>query len=192
MNYTQAADFVRAQDVDVFAQLVVRPDAGDPDRLSVACNADVPLDLLDPLRWRGGGRLLVGQANSGLPFMPRPTAPPTDAFDYLLECEGIDFAPFAPPAPKVSDADHAIGLRAAAMVEDGGTLPIGIGSIGDALGSALPMRERAPELFAETPACRSTLARERGWRRISTLFSRPCCAGAGRERAPLVGHVPIS
>ena len=38
-----------------------------------------------------------------------------------------------PPNNKVSAADYAIGLHASALVADGGTLQIGIGSLGDAI-----------------------------------------------------------
>jgi acyl-CoA hydrolase len=39
----------------------------------------------------------------------------------------------APPNNKVSAADYAIGLHASSLVVDGGTLQIGIGSLGDAI-----------------------------------------------------------
>jgi hypothetical protein len=150
VNYTQAAEFLEWHGINVIAQLVVRPDDGETSGLSLSCNSDVTLDILDRLRWRGGPRIMVGQVNSGLPFMPGPAVLPEEAFDFVLEGEEVDFAPFAPPNPMVSDADHAIGLRAAALVEDGGTLQIGIGSIGDAFGAALLMRHQAPALFADT------------------------------------------
>ena len=49
---------------------------------------------------------------------------------------------FAPPNNKVSTADYAIGLHASSFVADGGTLQIGIGSLGDAIGQALIVRDR--------------------------------------------------
>jgi hypothetical protein len=42
----------------------------------------------------------------------------------------------------VSAADYAIGLHASSLVADGGTLQIGIGSLGDAIGQALIVRDR--------------------------------------------------
>jgi hypothetical protein len=42
----------------------------------------------------------------------------------------------------VSAADYAIGLHAASLVADGGTLQIGIGSLGDAIAQALIVRDR--------------------------------------------------
>ena len=49
---------------------------------------------------------------------------------------------FAPPNAKISTADYAIGLHASSWVLDGGTLQIGIGSLGDAIAQALILRER--------------------------------------------------
>lgn len=58
---------------------------------------------------------------------------------------------FAPPNNKVSAADYAIGLHASSLVEDGGTLQIGIGSLGDAIGQALiiarPARRGIPPML---------------------------------------------
>lgn len=56
-------------------------------------------------------------------------------------------AVFAPPNAKVSPADYAIGLHAASLVRDGGTLQIGIGSLGDAIGQALIVRDRHGDAF---------------------------------------------
>jgi acyl-CoA hydrolase len=48
----------------------------------------------------------------------------------------------------VTPADYAIGLHAASLVEDGGTLQIGIGSLGDAIAQALIVRDRHGAEFA--------------------------------------------
>ena len=48
---------------------------------------------------------------------------------------------FGPPNGKVSTADYAIGLHASSLVVDGGTLQIGIGSLGDAIAQALLVRD---------------------------------------------------
>lgn len=150
INYTHAVRFLVEHGPNVFAQAVARADEGDRGRLSVSSNSDIVLDVLEEMRSRGGRCLLVGEVNRELPFMPGPAALPEDTFDHVVEGEAVDTPLFAMPHPPVSDHDHAIGIRAAALVPDGGTLQIGIGSIGDAFGSALLMRHRAPGLFAET------------------------------------------
>ena len=45
-------------------------------------------------------------------------------------------------AEPVSDTKYAIGLHAAGLVKDGGTLQIGIGQVGDALAQGLIVRHR--------------------------------------------------
>ena len=54
---------------------------------------------------------------------------------------------FGPPNNKVSLADYAIGLHAASLVVDGGTLQIGIGSLGDAIAQSLIVRDRHGDEF---------------------------------------------
>ena len=60
----------------------------------------------------------------------------------LLDSPATDFPLFAPPREPVSLADYAAGLHAASLVPDGGTLQIGIGSLGDAVAQALVLRQR--------------------------------------------------
>src|SRR5258706_322398 len=50
--------------------------------------------------------------------------------------------PFAQPPEPISDTKYAIGLHAAGLVRDGGTLQIGIGQVGDALAQGLIVRHR--------------------------------------------------
>lgn len=176
-NYTHAVRYMLDSGVNVIAQLVA-PDDGGTDRYSLSCNPDITLDLLDVLRFRGGSCLMVGQVNSELPFMPGPAALPAEAFDHVLTGSDVDFPLFGPPDMPVSEADHAIGIRAAALVPDGGSIQIGIGSIGDAFGSALLMRHQAPDVFRETlkrlggpePQLRNTEPFEQGLYGISEMF----------------------
>ena len=63
-------------------------------------------------------------------------------FHAVLDSPETDFPLFAPPAEPVSDTKYAIGLHAAGLVPDGGTLQIGIGQVGDALAQGLIVRHR--------------------------------------------------
>ena len=69
--------------------------------------------------------------------MPGAGDLPADEFSAVLERPATDFPLFAPPSEPISDAKYAIGLNAASLVRDGGTLQIGIGQIGDALAQTL-------------------------------------------------------
>ncbi len=145
-NYTHAASYLLARGLNVVTQLVAKRVVDGTARYSLSCNTDTTLDVL---RARSEGRAsfkLIGQVNSELPFMPGPGDLPGDEFSAVLDSPETDFPLFAPPAEPISDTKYAIGLHAAALVPDGGTLQIGIGQVGDALAQGLdrsPPRQRA-------------------------------------------------
>lgn len=147
-NYTHAAGYMVSRGINVIAQMVAARGEGAAQEFSLSCNTDITLDLLPMVKAAGKKCLLVGEVNDNLPFMTGPAVLPASEFDLVLDGEGRDARLFATPKQPVSDADHAIGLHAAALVPDGGTLQIGIGSIGDAFTAALVLRQEDPKLFA--------------------------------------------
>jgi acyl-CoA hydrolase len=150
-NYTHAASMLIDKGVNVIAQLVARePDDGTG--YSLSCNTDITLDILPRLKERGQRFILAGEVSSRLPFMAGEAVLPAEAFDLILDQPRDEPALFVVPKQPVSDADHAIGIHAASLVKDGGTIQIGIGSLGDALTAGLLMRHRSPDLFARTLA----------------------------------------
>ena len=141
-NYTHAADYLLTRGLNVVTQLVAKRVVDGVPRYSLSCNTDTTLDIL---RARSEGRAsfrLIGQVNSELPFMPGPGDLGADEFSAVLDSPETDFPLFAPPAEPVSDSRYAIGLHAAGLVPDGGTLQIGIGQVGDALAQGLIVRHR--------------------------------------------------
>jgi acyl-CoA hydrolase len=80
--------------------------------------------------------------NRQMPFMPNGAEVGPDFYDVVVTDPAATHAVFAPPNNKVSQADYAIGLHASSLVVDGGTLQIGIGSLGDAIAQALIVRDR--------------------------------------------------
>jgi hypothetical protein len=148
-NYTHAASYLLAQGLNVVTQLVARRVVDGVPRYSLSCNTDTTLDVL---RARAEGRAsfkLVAQVNSELPFMPGPGDLPADEFSAVLDSPATDFPLFAPPAEPISDAKYAIGLHAASLVRDGGTLQIGIGQVGDALAQSLVVRHHDNAQFMD-------------------------------------------
>jgi acyl-CoA hydrolase len=83
---------------------------------------------------------MVGQVHSDLPYMPGDAEVGIDTFDLLID-EKDSHTLFSTPNMPVGFQDHMIGLHASALVRDGGTLQIGIGSMGDALTAALLARQ---------------------------------------------------
>jgi acyl-CoA hydrolase len=82
-----------------------------------------------------------------LPFMYGDAVIPSNLFDCLIEAPDLDFPLYAPPNLPISTADHMIALNVSALVQDGGTLQLGIGELGDAVVYALKLRHEHPELF---------------------------------------------
>jgi acyl-CoA hydrolase len=147
-NYTHALAAVLDRGVNVVAQLVAHQ-ADEPQPYSLSCNPDLTLDLL---RLRRDGRvdfLFAGQTNSELPFMPGDAAIAAAEFDFMLDNPATDFPLFAPPREPVSLTDYAAGLHAASLIPDGGTLQIGIGSLGDAVVQALILRQHNSAAFCK-------------------------------------------
>jgi acyl-CoA hydrolase len=150
LNYTDVGREVLRRGVNVLAQLVARRGEGDASRYSLSCNPDVTLEILPTLtarRARSDGVAIVGQVNQLLPFMPGGAEVPPETFDCLLQGPEYEFRLFAPLRQYVSLADYAAGLHVASLVKDGGTLQIGIGSIGDAIAYALILRHQQPAVF---------------------------------------------
>ena len=141
-NYTHASSYLLARGLNLVTQLVAKRVVDGVARYSLSCNTDTTLDIL---RARAEGRAvfkLVGQVNSELPFMPGAGDLSGEEFSAVLDSPETDFPLFAPPAEPISDTKYAIGLHAAGLVPDGGTLQIGIGQVGDALAQGLIVRHR--------------------------------------------------
>jgi len=141
-NYTHALRFVLDRGVNVVGQLVAHRASEATHPYSLSCNPDLTLDLLALRRAGQVDFLFAGQTNSELPFMPGDAAIAADEFDVILDGPATDFPLFAPPREPVGLGDYAAGLHAASIVPDGGTLQIGIGSLGEAVAQALILRQR--------------------------------------------------
>jgi len=141
-NYTHALRYVLDRGVNVVGQLVAKRGRGGETRFSLSCNPDLTLDLLACRARKECDFLFVGQVNSELPFMPGDGDIAASEFDLMLESAATDFRLFAPPREPVELADYAAGMHVARTVADGGTLQLGIGSLGDAVAHALILRHR--------------------------------------------------
>src|SRR5882757_1487189 len=141
-NYTHASSYLLARGLNVVTQLVAKRVVDGVARYSLSCNTDTTLDLLRARAERRASFKLIGQVNSELPFMPGQGDLAADEFSAILDSPETDFPLFAPPAEPIGDAKYAIGLHAAGLVRDGGSLQIGIGQVGDALAQGLIVRHR--------------------------------------------------
>jgi len=138
LNYTHVADALADRGVNAIVQAVAADDAG---ALSFSCNADLTSDTVAAIVARGLPRpLMVAVVDPRLPWLGGGAEVPAGFFDVVVAPAGPAPQLFALPREPVSDAEHAIGLYASALVRDGGTLQIGIGALSDALCHALVLR----------------------------------------------------
>jgi acyl-CoA hydrolase len=144
-NYTHVARDVASRGVNVIAQLVAKRSIESRSEYSLGSNPDVTLDLLEllePQRRRGRDVAVIGEVNRQMPFMLGPAAVPAETFDFLVEHPRYDYGLFGPPNRRLQTADFCIGLYAARLVRDGGTLQLGIGELGDAVVYGLQLRQQ--------------------------------------------------
>ncbi len=135
-NYTHAGRDMLARGVN--AVLVMVAERGG--RYSLSCNPDLTVDVVEGMRARGAPCVVVAAVNRNLPFMTGDAEVDAGFFDILLDTPETAHALFAVPNPAIETADHAIGIHASALVKDGGTLQLGIGSVGDAVAHWLRQR----------------------------------------------------
>ena len=141
LNYTHVAPAVAEKNINVLVQKVAREPNGT--RLSLSCNPDLTFDLLDEIERLGKPRpLLIAEIDPQLPWIGGTAAVDEDYFDIVIDLPGPAAKLFALPRQAVSDPEYAIGLRTSALIKDGGTLQIGIGSLSDALCHALILRHK--------------------------------------------------
>ena len=141
-NYTHATSYLLARGLNVVTQLVAKRAVDGVTRYSLSCNTDTTLDILRARAQGAASFKLVGQVNSELPFMPGAGDLSAEEFSAVLDSPATEFPLFAPPSEPITDTKYAIGLHAAGLVRDGGTLQIGIGQVGDALAQGLIVRHR--------------------------------------------------
>lgn len=141
LNYTHVAPAVAEKNINAVVHKVAREPNGT--RLSLSCNPDLTFDLLDEIKRLGKPRpLLVAEIDPNLPWIGGTASVDQNFFDIVLDLPGPAPKLFALPRQPVTCAEYAIGLRASALIKDGGTLQIGIGSLSDALCQALMLRHK--------------------------------------------------
>ncbi|MFP3979419.1 acetyl-CoA hydrolase/transferase C-terminal domain-containing protein [Marinobacter sp. KMM 10035] len=145
-NYTHAVRDLMDLGVNVVAQMVAPGELYDaPGMVSLSCNPDLSLDLLPLLREReasGTPVAIVGEINRQMPWFGRDAAIAEDEFDLVFEHQATEYPLFSAPQMAISPADHLIGFYASTLLKDGGTLQVGIGSLGAALVHSAILRHR--------------------------------------------------
>jgi acyl-CoA hydrolase len=149
-NYTHVVRDLMDAGINVLAQLVAKTHEDGKTLLSLSCNSDLTLDLAPRMREaeRRGDRIaLLAQVNRNLPFMYGDAVVRPDYFDALVDEPKYDFPLFGPPNSAVSTVDYLIALHVSTLIRDGGTLQLGIGSLGDAITYVLKLRHEQNDTY---------------------------------------------
>jgi acyl-CoA hydrolase len=149
LNYTHVARYIMSIDVQVIVQLVAKGTGEFKGKYSLSCNPDLTLDVAELYRESGKKLMMVGVVHPDLPFLPEDAIVNPDFFAAIVESPEVTHQLFALPQYPIDDEDHLIGLHASSLVEDDGTLQIGIGSLSDALVHSLILRHEKNEVYHE-------------------------------------------
>ncbi|WP_439135619.1 acetyl-CoA hydrolase/transferase C-terminal domain-containing protein [Pseudomaricurvus sp.] len=144
-NYTHVCRDILDLGANVIAQLV-SPNPEDKPLFSLSCNPDLTEELINRAQEKEQTIFKVAQINSQLPYMTGSAEVPCDFFDHIVDTTP-DFPLFPTPLAPVALSDYAIATHVTSMIKDGGTLQIGIGSVGDSIAYLLALRHHKPELY---------------------------------------------
>lgn len=158
-NYSQVTRTLVDRGVNVIAQAVACRREGDALRLSLGSNPDLTLDLVRELPAEKRP-YLVGVVTPAMPFMPNEAETGPEFWDAIVDehggrtdatGDGVAAAEplFVVPNRPASLADYAIATHVASLIADGGTLQIGIGSVGDAIAHVIRLRQSDNAAFRE-------------------------------------------
>jgi len=145
-NYTHVTRDMLAAGANVILQAVA---ALPGPRYSLSSNPDVTLDIHPGLRAAGRPVAVCGMVNRQLPFMFGEAEVTPDFFDFMVDDAGPGHHLFAVPNMPIDPAAHMIGLYASTLIKDGGTLQVGIGSLGDACIHATRLRHQDNARYRE-------------------------------------------
>lgn len=161
-NYTHAVRDLLAQGVNVIAQMVAPSPDGSEDTVSLSCNPDLTLDLVPAMQAaaeRGQPMAFVAELNRNLPYLGRDAVIASSTFDVLLSRPKDDYPLFSVPQMSISPTDHLIGFYASTLLRDGGTLQVGIGSLGAALVHSTILRHNRNEAWQRVHAALDVTSR---------------------------------
>ncbi|MFP5441775.1 MAG: acetyl-CoA hydrolase/transferase C-terminal domain-containing protein [Gammaproteobacteria bacterium] len=153
-NYTYAPRDILARGVNVLAQLVAKRETDGPNgretRYSLSCNPETTLDMYPHIidrKQRGEQILTIGMVHDDLPFMVNDAEVSPNFFDVMIDHPQHSTRLFGAPNMSIATPDYFIGLHTSTLLRDGGTLQIGIGSLGDAIAYASILRNEQNDAY---------------------------------------------
>lgn len=146
-NYTHIVRDMEGLGVNVMAQMVAARETAGQLAISLSSNTDLTLEMFDrirALREEHPDRpiMLLAQTHDDMPFMELDAEVSPNEFDIIVRNPQYNRTIFSVPNTAVPLQDYATALHASSLIQDGGTLQIGIGSLGDAVAQACILRHR--------------------------------------------------
>lgn len=147
VNYTHVAENLLRENVNVVVQLIASKVVDGHRRYSLSCNPDLTLDVADHFAQARKPLLIIGVVHPDLPFLEAESEVDESFFNVIVDSPEVKHELFALPRTPISFEDHLIGFYASLLVEDGGTIQIGIGSLSEAIVYSLTERHRNNESY---------------------------------------------
>ncbi len=150
-NFSISPRDIIDKDINLLCHLGNSAEINGKKVITTGGNSDVISPLIDwMLEQRPKTeRIIMAELNSNVPFLWGETTYEPDMYDYILESDAFNQMTFCPPKESISNTDHMIGFYSSLLVKDGGTLQIGIGSMGDAITYGILMRHRHNDVFSK-------------------------------------------
>ncbi|MCB1732334.1 MAG: acetyl-CoA hydrolase [Halieaceae bacterium] len=141
-NYTHIARDMFAAGANVLVQLVAARDTPEGLSVSLSSNPDTGIELMQMYADSDRTCISIGQVHADMPYMENDAEIGVNAMDLLVRNPQYDKTLFAVPNAAVPMQDYATALHASSLIADGGTLQIGIGSLGDAVAYSCILRQQ--------------------------------------------------
>ncbi|MEH6636764.1 MAG: acetyl-CoA hydrolase/transferase C-terminal domain-containing protein, partial [Halioglobus sp.] len=158
-NFTHWLRDMVEQGCNVFSQMTCKQVIDGKLMYSMSGDA-YALDILprlQKLKDEGKNVAIIGQVNDELPFMYNDAIVPPETYDFILDNAKYNHTLLGPPSPPVDTTDYMIGLNASSILPDGGTLQIGIGSLGDAITYGCILRQEQNSSYKAILSAMGTL-----------------------------------
>ena len=149
-NYTHAIRDAMINGCNVISQLVAKKEIDGKVMFSMGSNPDTHFEgghLLKQMAAQGRSVAIVGQVHPDMPFMYGKAVVEPDFYDMVIDSPEYAFKLFGAPKESVNSVDWMIGMHASTLVRDGGTLQVGIGSLGDAVVAGIEMRHKFNDIY---------------------------------------------
>lgn len=148
-SFSEAPRDIIRKDINPLCHLGAAVEIDGKRVISGAGNSDVITPLIDWMLKEkpNSERIVMAEVNSKAPFIWGDMIYEPEMYDYIFEGESFNMTPFCPPKEAINEADHMMGFYSSLLVKDGGTIQVGIGSLGDAITNGILMRHKHNDVY---------------------------------------------